>query len=41
MKCPVCGAAELIRDTRYMPYAYKACIHHHRGSYGRFLSCMR
>ena len=23
MKCPVCGAAELIRDTRDMPYAYK------------------
>jgi HTH-type transcriptional regulator/antitoxin MqsA len=23
MKCPVCGAAELIRDTRDLPYAYK------------------
>ena len=23
MKCPVCGAAELIRDTRDMPYTYK------------------
>jgi HTH-type transcriptional regulator/antitoxin MqsA len=23
IKCPVCGAAELIRDTRDMPYAYK------------------
>jgi HTH-type transcriptional regulator/antitoxin MqsA len=23
MKCPVCGAAELIHDTRDMPYAYK------------------
>ena len=23
MKCPVCGAAELVRDTRDMPYAYK------------------
>jgi len=24
MKCPVCGAAELIRDTRDMPYTYKS-----------------
>jgi HTH-type transcriptional regulator/antitoxin MqsA len=23
MKCPVCGAAELKRDTRDLPYAYK------------------
>ena len=23
MKCPVCGAAELGRDTRDMPYTYK------------------
>jgi len=23
MKCPVCGAAELINDTRDMPYTYK------------------
>ena len=23
MKCPECGAAELIRDTRDMPYVYK------------------
>ncbi|MGQ5525453.1 type II toxin-antitoxin system MqsA family antitoxin [Chitinimonas sp. PSY-7] len=23
MKCPVCGAAELIRDTRDVPYTYK------------------
>ena len=23
MKCPVCGAAELICDTRDMPYTYK------------------
>ncbi len=23
MKCPVCGAAELIRDTRDQPYTYK------------------
>ena len=23
MKCPVCGAAELIRDTRELPYTYK------------------
>jgi len=23
MRCPVCGAAELIRDTRDIPYAYK------------------
>ena len=23
MKCPRCGAAELIHDTRDMPYAYK------------------
>jgi HTH-type transcriptional regulator/antitoxin MqsA len=26
MKCPVCGAAELIRDTRDMPYTYKGEI---------------
>lgn len=23
MKCPVCGAAELVHDTRDMPYIYK------------------
>jgi HTH-type transcriptional regulator/antitoxin MqsA len=23
MKCPACGAGELIRDTRDLPYAYK------------------
>lgn len=23
MKCPVCGAANLIRDTRHLPYTYK------------------
>ena len=23
MKCPVCGAAELINDTRDLPYSYK------------------
>ena len=23
MKCPVCGVAELVRDTRDMPYTYK------------------
>jgi HTH-type transcriptional regulator/antitoxin MqsA len=23
MKCPVCGGAELVRDTRDIPYAYK------------------
>lgn len=23
MKCPVCGAAELVRDTRDVPYQYK------------------
>lgn len=23
IKCPVCGAAELIRDTRDLPYSYK------------------
>lgn len=23
MKCPVCGAAELVHDTREMPYTYK------------------
>jgi YgiT-type zinc finger domain-containing protein len=22
MKCPVCGGAELVRDTRDMPYIY-------------------
>lgn len=23
MKCPVCGAAELVQDTRDLPYTYK------------------
>ena len=23
MKCPACGAAELVHDTRELPYAYK------------------
>lgn len=23
MKCPVCGAAELVNDTRDVPYTYK------------------
>ncbi len=23
MKCPVCGAAQLVRDTRDLPYSYK------------------
>ena len=23
MKCPVCGAAKLVRDTRDEPYTYK------------------
>lgn len=23
MKCPVCGGAELVRDTRDLPYTYK------------------
>ena len=23
MECPICGAAELIRDTRDLPYTYK------------------
>ena len=23
MKCPVCGAAELIQDTRNIPYTFK------------------
>lgn len=23
MKCPICAAVELVRDTRDMPYAYK------------------
>ena len=23
MKCPVCGAAELVRDTRDVPYTYQ------------------
>ena len=23
MKCPVCGAARLVRDTRDLPYTYK------------------
>ena len=26
MKCPVCGAAELIHDTRDLPYRYKGEI---------------
>ncbi|WP_298218894.1 type II toxin-antitoxin system MqsA family antitoxin [Halothiobacillus sp.] len=26
MKCPVCGAAELIHDTRDLPYTYKSEI---------------
>ena len=26
MKCPCCGAAELLRDTRDMPYLYKGEI---------------
>ena len=26
MKCPVCGAAELIHDTRDIPYTYKGEI---------------
>jgi HTH-type transcriptional regulator / antitoxin MqsA len=24
MKCPNCGAAKLVRDTRDLPYTYKA-----------------
>lgn len=24
MKCPVCGSAELMHDTRHMPYTYKS-----------------
>ena len=23
MKCPACGAADLVRDIRDLPYAYK------------------
>lgn len=23
MKCPICGAANLVRDTRDLPYIYK------------------
>jgi HTH-type transcriptional regulator/antitoxin MqsA len=23
MKCPICGAAELVQDTRDVPYTYK------------------
>ncbi|PQV52372.1 type II toxin-antitoxin system MqsA family antitoxin [Paraburkholderia sp. BL21I4N1] len=23
MKCPVCGATELVRDTRNIPFSYK------------------
>lgn len=26
MKCPTCGAAELIHDTRDLPYTYKGEI---------------
>lgn len=28
MKCPVCGAAELVRDTRDLSYAYKGEVTH-------------
>ncbi len=24
MKCPACGAAKLVRDTRDLPYTYKS-----------------
>ena len=24
MKCPVCGASELVHDTRELPYTYKS-----------------
>ena len=26
MKCPICGAAELMHDTRDMPYTYKGVL---------------
>lgn len=26
MKCPSCGAAELIHDTRDLPYTYKPSL---------------
>ena len=36
MKCPNCGAAELVRDTREIPYTYKgetSVLAHVRGDY--------
>lgn len=36
MKCPNCGAAELVRDTRDIPYTYKgetSVFAHVRGDY--------
>jgi len=36
MKCPVCGAAELIHDTRDLPYTYKGEITLIQGVTGDF-----
>lgn len=36
MKCPVCGAAELIHDTRDMPYTYKGASTVIEGVTGNF-----
>ena len=36
MKCPCCGAAELVRDTRDLPYVYKnerTVIHSVKGDF--------
>ncbi len=36
MKCPVCGAAELIHDTRDLPYTYKGETTHIAAVVGDF-----
>lgn len=41
MKCPCCGAVELIHDTRDMPYIYRGRSHHHPSGDGRFLPGLR
>jgi HTH-type transcriptional regulator/antitoxin MqsA len=38
MKCPSCGAAKLIRDTRDMPYVYKGELTTIAGVVGDFCS---
>lgn len=36
MKCPVCGAADLIHDTRDLPYTYKGEMTHIAAVQGDF-----